>query len=343
MLLEILIGAWAAFSCFTSRKSLCVFGLDGLFGAAGSIAAASISASAAKKATEAQIKALERQRKFIFEELEPGKLTTAAEAQDVARARAQRALQASLSPELAGARVSAEESLARQLAGLEGGPGDVVAQQAATEALAATGGFDELKQRLIDSALTELDAGATLPQDVQAELVKAGLERGARATGAISPTGLNETRRLIGQEGLKLQAERQARAASLGQMAQDLETRRAAILGSLFPALKQNQLKNLAASEAAITLSQSSLPAAGLTGTDLTNLWLQRVGATGQLMGRAGEVAAAGGLAQANLLNQAIGGGFGALASAGIPSSFATALGNLYNTGTFSTAPRGSL
>lgn len=319
------------------------FGLDGLFGAAGSIAAASISAEAAKDATNAQIKALEKQRKFVFDELEPGKLTAQAEAQDVARARAQRALQASLSPELAGARISAEEGLARQLAGLEGGVGDQVAQQAATEALSATGGFDELKQRLIDTALSELDAGATLPQDVQAELVQAGLERGARATGAISPTGLNETRRLIGQEGLKLQAERQARAAGLGQAAQDLESRRAAILGSLFPALKQNQLANLGANTAAITLAQSTLPEAGLTGRDLTNLWLQRVGATGSLIGREGEVAAAGGLSQAAALGNLIGLGTGALSSAGIPSSFATALGNLYNTGTFSTAPRGSL
>lgn len=302
------------------------FGLDGLFGAAGSIAAAAISAEATERATNAQIKALEKQRKFVFDQLEPGRLTSQAEAQDVARARAQRALQASLSPELAGARIAAEEGLAQQLAGLEGGLGDQVAAQAAQEALTATGGFDELKQRLIDTALTELDAGATLPQDVQAELVQAGLERGARATGAISPTGLNETRRLIGQEGLKLQAERQARAAGLGQAAQDLESRRAAILGSLFPALKQNQLQNLEANRAAIALSQSTLPAAGLSGNDLTNLWLQRVGAAGQIMGQQSEAALAGALSQAKFWNAGITGATGAIANAGIPSSFYNAL-----------------
>lgn len=101
----------------------------------------------------------------------------------MARAKAQRALQAILDPELARTRLAATAGIEQQLAGLTTGAGDVLAGQAAQEALAATGGFDELKQRLIDTALMELDAGATLPQDVQAELVKAGLERGARATG----------------------------------------------------------------------------------------------------------------------------------------------------------------
>lgn len=302
------------------------FGLDGLFGAAGSIAAAAISAEAVEKATDKQIKALEKQRKFIFSELEPGRLSAQAEAQDVARARAQRALQASLDPELSRARLAATAGVEQQLAGLTTGAGDALAQQAAQEALAATGGFDELKQRLIDTALSELDAGATLPQDVQAELVKAGLERGARATGAISPTGLNETRRLIGQEGVKLQAERQARAAGLGQAAQELETRRANILGSLFPALKSQQLANLQATGGVLGLSQSTLPEAGLSGQDITNLWLQRVGATGQLMGAAGTAAAQGGLSQAALWNQALGAATGAIAKAGIPSSIANAI-----------------
>lgn len=304
------------------------FGLDGLFGAAGSIAAAAISAEAVEKATATQIKALEKQRKFVFDQLEPGRLSSQAEAQDVARAKAQRGLQAILDPELARSRLAATAGIEQQLAGLTTGSGDVLADQAAQEALAATGGFDELKQRLIDTALMELDAGATLPQDVQAELVKAGLERGAQTGAGAGPGSLagQETRRLIGQEGLKLQADRQARAAGLGQAAQDLETRRANILGSLFPALKQNQLSNLQATGGVLGLANAAMPAAGLSGEDITNLWLQRVGATGQIMGKAGDVAAAGGLSQAALWNQAIGGAFGAISKAGIPSSIANAI-----------------
>lgn len=306
------------------------FGLDGLFSAAGSIAGAAISAKAIEKATQAQIKALEKQKKFVFDQLEPGKLASQAEAQDVAKAKAQRALQAIVDPELARARLAATAGIEQQLAGLTTGAGDIIGGQAAQEALDATGNFDELKQRLIDTALMELDAGATLPQDVQAELVKAGLERGARATGGMGggPGGLagQETRRLIGQEGLKLQADRQARAAGLGQAAQDLEARRASILGSLFPALKSSQLANLSAAQGTLAVTNAAMPAAGLSGEDITNLWLQRVGATGTIMGRVGDAALAGSLSQATLWNKAIGTATGAIANAGIPSSIANAL-----------------
>lgn len=306
------------------------FGLDGLFSAAGSIGAAYIAADAQKEATAIQIKAIEKQQKFVFDQLEPGKLASQAESQDVARAKAQRALQAIVDPELARSRLAATAGIEQQLAGITTGSGDVLAGQAAQEALAATGNFDELKQRLIDTALGELDAGATLPQDVQAELVQAGLERGSRATGGAGggPGGLagQESRRLIGQEGIKLQADRQARAAGLGQAAQDLETRRANILGSLFPALKQTQISNLDATGRVFTATNAALPAAGLSGEDITNLWLQRVGATGSLMGKAGDVAGANALALGNIWSNALGTATGAIAKEKIPSSIANAL-----------------
>lgn len=324
------IGLFALAGCFTSRKSLCVFGLDGLFSAAGSIAGAAISAKAQKEATKLQLKAIEKQQKFIFDQLEPGKLSSAAEAQDVARAKAQRALQGILDPELARSRLAATAGIEQQLAGLQTGAGDIVAQQAAQEALGAGGNFDELKQRLIDTALAELDMGAQLPQDVQAELVKAGLERGSQSTGGAGggPGGLagQETRRLIGQEGIKLQADRQARAAVLGQAAQELESRRAAILGSLFPALKQSQLSNLQATQDAFTTINTATPEPGLSGKDLTNIWLQRVGAVGGLMGKAGDVTGANAQALGSIWSKALGTATGALAKAGIPSSIANAI-----------------
>jgi diguanylate cyclase (GGDEF)-like protein len=56
--------------------------------------------------------------------------------------------------------------------------------------------------------MVEMEAGATLPPDVQAELVKAGLERSGSVSGAAGSPGFggNIIRKLIGQEALKLQA-----------------------------------------------------------------------------------------------------------------------------------------
>lgn len=198
----------------------------------------------------------------------------------------------------------------KSLAGLGQGGAEDVAAQATKEALGSTGDFDALKKRLIDTALSEIDAGASLPPDLQAELVKSGLERGSAATGTANAMGLagNETRRLLGQEGLALQASRQGRAAALGQAAQSLEANRAQILASLFPALKQNQLATIEGQRGIFNVAASATPEAGLSGKDIAQLWLARVGATGQLGTSAADAAARGAMATATALGTGIGG-----------------------------------
>lgn len=322
-----------------------MFGLDGLFGAAGSIAGAAISADAVKDATNAQIKALEKQKKFVFDQLDPAKISGLSTAADVERTKNRLALQATVDPALLRARYAASAGIEDQLAGLTSGAGDVLAEQAASEAMQSSGDFDDLKKRLIDTALTEIDAGASLPSDLQAELVKAGLERGSQLTGSAATQGLGgqAARKFLGEAGLALQAQRQGRAAALGEAAQNLEARRASILGTLFPALKNTQLANMQATGGAFSLANQAVPEAGLGGSDIANLFLARVGATNQLGQSIADAAARGGMANAQIWNNAIGGATNAIAGAGIPSSFGTALGNLFNTGTFSTAPRGSL
>lgn len=281
-----------------------------IFGAIGSIASASITADAIKDATATQVKALEKQRKFVYDELEPGKVGGMATAADIDRAKQQIALQGIIDPALQRSRYAAEQGLEQSLAGLGQGAAEDVAAQAASEALGSTGDFNALKKRLIDTALSEIDAGASLPPDLQAELVKTGLERGSAATGTANALGLagNETRRLIGQEGLALQASRQGRAAALGQAAQSLEANRAQILGSLFPSLKANQLATIEGQRGIFNVAAGATPEAGLSGKDIAQLWLARVGATGQIGVSAADAAAKGALAQA----QALGTGLGA-------------------------------
>lgn len=262
-----------------------MFDFGGLLGAVGSIAGSAIQASAVKKAMKMQIDALERQRKFVFEQLEPGRVGAQALGADIERAKNQLALQTIIDPALAATRYASSEALLRQLQGMEGGAGDVVAQQAAAEALGTTGDFQAVKERLIDTALEELDAGATLPRDVQAELVQAGLERTGAVTGRATSRGLGGTiqRQLIGKAALELQASRQQRAQALAGTAQNLDLARANILQGLFPALKQSQLSNLAATQQALQTSAGQIPEAGLTGESVANIWLARVGATNQL------------------------------------------------------------
>lgn len=281
-----------------------------IFGAIGSVAGAAMSASATKKATEAQIQALERQKEFVYSELNPEKIGAAARNQDVENAKNQLALQGVTDPAALAARYQAEQAILGQSAGIgQGGAADIAAI-AAQEAAAGVPGLDMAKKQLVDAALNELSLGATLPPDIQAEIVKAGLERSGMTTGSASPQGFGGQilRTKIGMEAEKLKADRQARAVGLTQAASALESQRQSILGTLFPNLNSMQLQNLQAQQSVVSQSEALKNPAGFTGSDVANIWLARVGATNQLAQKSASVAASGTMGQAAAWQPAISG-----------------------------------
>lgn len=285
--------------------------LGGIFGAVGSIAGAAISAAAMQKATETQIKALEKQRKFVYDELNPDKIGAAALSADVAQSKNQLALQAITDPELLRQRYASQAAISKQLQDITSGESasDTVAAQATKEALAGAPGMQEAKKQLIDAALKELSMGATLPPDLQAELVQTGLQRSGKATGGAGGEGFGGQvlTTQLGSAGIALQKQRQDQAAGLLGQAQNLEQSRAAILGTLFPNLRAGEGAKLTAAQSVLDQSNALVPEAGLGGKDVANIWLARVGATNQLAMGAANAAAAGGRAQAQILNQGIG------------------------------------
>lgn len=312
------------------------------FSAAGQIAGAVISAQAQKEATEMQIKALEKQRKFVYDSLDPEKIGGAALEADTARAQNRLALQAITDPELLKQRYAAEAAQSKLLGDITGGEtaSDKVAEQATAEALAAGPRGIEAKNALIDAALAELQAGATLPPDLQAELVQTGLQRSGGTTGRAGGAGFGGAilTDVLGGAGLALKKQRQDQAAGLLGQAQNLENSRASILGNLFPALASQQMGKLAATSGVLTQSNAMVPEAGIGGSSVANLWLARVGATTQLAQGAADAASRGGQAQAYFLNQGIGGATRALAPA-LPStksaynSVASGIENLFGFG----------
>lgn len=243
-----------------------------------------ITAKAQRDIAAKQIAALERQRDFVFKNLDPEKLGPMAEKADIKNAKARLALQKELSPELYAARGEAEKSIREQLKSL-GISSDKVADQAVKEALSGADVAAQGKQQLIDAALKQLSLGATLPPDVQAELVKAGLEKGGMVTGAASPKGIGGqlTRQLLGSAGIQLQQQRQQQAVGLLGQAQNLEQSRAQLLGQLFPNLVQSQLARTTGTQGILGGINAQMAPVGLSGGDVLNLWLARVGATTNL------------------------------------------------------------
>lgn len=305
-----------------------------IIGAAGSIASASIQAGAIKKATQMQIDALEKQRQFVYDELDPTKVGGASLNADIDRAKNRLALQSQIDPDLLSSRYAAEGKISKQLGELgSGSPEDLVAQLATKEGMAGVPGMQEGKKQLVDAALKELSAGATLPPDVQAELVKAGLERSGMTTGSASPKGFGGQilRELIGSAGLQLKQQRMTNAQNLLGRAQQLEESRQQLLGTLFPRLAQTQLSVLGGAQNVLQQSNQMVPEAGIGGTDVANIWLSRVGATNQLAQSAADAAARGGMGAA----QAWGTGLGAAtnyAAKAAPSTAST-WGSLFGGG----------
>src|SRR5690349_5361475 len=82
-----------------------------IFGAVGSIASASIQAGAIKDATQMQIDALNKQRQFVYDQLDPSKIGGAASAQDVQNAQNRLALQALTDPTLLAQRYKSESQI----------------------------------------------------------------------------------------------------------------------------------------------------------------------------------------------------------------------------------------
>ena len=90
-----------------------------IFTAAGSIAAAAMQASAIKAATQMQIDALERQRDFVFSQLDPSRVGREVLGADIARAEQQLALQGIIDPAALQTRYEAENQILRRVMGLD--------------------------------------------------------------------------------------------------------------------------------------------------------------------------------------------------------------------------------
>lgn len=258
-------------------------------------------------ARQAQMKAIREQRKYLFDNLDPEKMNPAVLKADTERALAQKALQAKIDPNLAAGRDLATGQMLDELS-KNGVAAQAVADRAVQEATTGPQTVDS-KNALIDAAMEHLKQGATLPPDVQAELVQAGLESSGMVTGRSTAQGVGGTmlRTILGQAGLNLQMQRQAKAESLLASASNLEAQRQNVLNTLFPNLSALQSQKMARAAGVFNTSEAAMPAAGMSGTDVANIWLARVGAANSLTQQAGNVQSASQLAQGNIWNAAAG------------------------------------
>jgi outer membrane murein-binding lipoprotein Lpp len=151
--------------------------------AAGSVAAGSMKANAARKAGNKQVSALEAQLQSLESDLNTDSMNQRALEADDRNIQQRLDLQAKYDPALRDLRTAGSDKLLGIVNNLGNNASDRVAAQLEKEALPQDMGLEDLRKRFIVTANEELDAGGMLTPDVQAEIARAGLEVGGTCHG----------------------------------------------------------------------------------------------------------------------------------------------------------------
>lgn len=243
--------------------------------AAAAAASAVVKKKAADKAAKAQKKGLETQA-ALLKKNDPVSLNKAAIMADEERAKRRLDLQKEIDPELAAIREQSKKTMQKFA---ETSPEERASGQLARtlyeEVKAPDQKTEQIKDQLLSAAQQELSAGATLPPEFQAELVRSGLNTGSQAGLAIDKNVIGGgVARMLGAGGIQLQKERQQQAMALTQQAENLKRSRVDILSSVFPKLRDLETSNLNEARQSFGLAEAALPESGFGGTELVNLKL---------------------------------------------------------------------
>jgi hypothetical protein len=234
--------------------------------AAVGVAGAAIKGAAAKKAAGAMTAGWNATKPLDIEEMKVlGKETDLQKYQD------QFAAQAKHDPVLAKMRSQGSENFLSQLNLDKSGQtiGDKSTREVSELIASAKEGQQSAIDALMKKAKSELDAGATLPPEFQAELVKAGLE-GAGAGGmGIEGRGAGGTavRELLGAAGLKLDQQRTTNAINYVGAADSIRTGRMAALTGLTGLDEGVRNSKAERGKMGIGIGTSAMPSIGMSGT----------------------------------------------------------------------------
>lgn len=314
--------------------ALIVAGSAAAVAAGASAAAAEQKRKAASKAGDAQKTALKGQAKILEEELSYSKVNQQALQAERNRAKERIALQESIDPELAELRKLGKQQLLDQAKRPEASQQSVqIAKQLFGEFQKPDEGLERLKDQIISKAEESLKAGATLPPEYQAELVRAGITSGAQAgLKPVQQTIGGPVSQALGAAGVNLAAQRTAEGAGLARTASDLVSSRARLLESIFPTISQSEANQRAIAAGTFAIGESTLPQAGLTGAEAAQLQINKGNTLLNIRGKRGAIDAQRALAQ----------GEARAANYEAAGQFASSIGGLASGGFGGGAPKGA-
>jgi len=268
-----------------------------------------IEKDAADRAYQTQKKGIQRQEALLKDEYDPNRINVLVNKYDKGFLQKRLELQKELDPELAQLRQRGKESLLSEL-GQDNSTrqSQQVANALFNENVKPNEAQERLKDKLFSEANAELQAGATLPPELQAELVRAGVSGAAGSGFAIDKNAIGGTvAHAIGSEAVRLKQLRQNQAMQLGQAASGLQDARARILQSIFPTVQTAEQVAAARGATAFAIGNENLPSGGLTGREAASFDIQGKEGGRQLVGQRFDAKAQKTLRDAAFLNNAIG------------------------------------
>lgn len=267
--------------------------------------------SAAAKAASIQKNAIAQQQAILSKKLDPEVLNGLAQRADAERVKNRLALQKEVDPELAALRQQGKEQLlANANIPEESKQSSQLANQLFEETKQQDPRLEAIKNSILDAAQKEISAGATLPPEFQAELVRSGLSTGSQAGIAIDKNSIGGgVARALGLAGVQLKQQRQQAAQSLATTGQNLVSARTNILASIFPKLRDLETTRRQEAAQNFGLGDATLPESGLSGQDLANVEIAKQKGLANAIGQQAAVKTAQAQNNGNIASGLIGAG----------------------------------
>lgn len=275
-------------------------------GMAGAIGGAVAKGDAARKAGNARLDAI-RAMEDINIQTEQDIARTA----DKERFAGQLQLQRDVDPTVAAVREAGAKSLLSSIDTAEDQKARDVAGVLASENMQEDPKLVALKAKLLEDAQADLDRGAELPPEFQAELVRSGLETAGSSGFRPGAKGgaARSARTLLGAAGLALKEQRRQSALSSATGVTDMAATRANILSRIVPTLTSLGDATAARAGRAFLTASGAVPEYGLSGSEMVNLDLARINQQNKKQAAIGGINAEKAIAQGQMWSEIIGAG----------------------------------
>jgi hypothetical protein len=280
-----------------------------VLGSGPKIISAFMEKDAAKDAYRTQRAGLAKQQKMLKEDYNPERINAMVNKYDKKYLLKRVELQKEIDPELAELRQLGKEQLVAEFkTPTSARQSTQAANQLFRENINESPEAKKLRERLVTEANTELDQGAELPPEFQAELVRSGLEAGASSGIGLSRRTIGgNVSKILGSGGIALKNARQNQAMNLANTASGLTDARFKILSNIFPTVAAQEQQAGSRSAAAFAFGDASLPQGGLTGREVSSMDI--AGREGQrnLVQQRADLSAQNKLTQARFVSNIIG------------------------------------